>query len=211
MTDEDKIERHEKSPIFNSSLIKRIKALSPYFFAWFALNPLMKISSIETDFPNLPVAFILQVAIPFVLFLITFYTLFMNDKNTMIKSKDEKIVNAFVHLLITKPSLFSQKDIDGLDNLINDTTDDIKVLSDIILEWLGKDSKLKHYLFITAGIISEIGVGFGAVFVFTPILGWSNAKSIPDYKPNKKVLKNAIQQSKNNSDNNQQNTDEKKS
>lgn len=118
-----------------------------------------------------------------------------------------KIVNSFIHLLITSPSLFSPKDRDELNKLIDDTPDDIKALANISLEWLKEHSNL-GYLTVTGAMLAPAALILPGLGATAPTF---NIQSVPDYKPNKKVLKNAIQQSKNNSDNNQQNTDERKS
>lgn len=116
-----------------------------------------------------------------------------------------KIVNNFIHLLKTSPSLFSQEDDDELNSLIDDTPDDIKSLSNVICEWLEKHSdvddaleKLEHPDIDDA--LEELD-GIPRIYEIT-----NNKPSIPDYEPDKEVLKNAIRERNRNTEDNN-NTD----
>lgn len=125
----------------------------------------------------------------------------------MLNFEDKKIVNAFIHLLITKSSLFSQKDRDELNKLIDETPDDIKALAETIRKWLRENNNLDNSIEVmdkktSFPLIKElffliVGSGGGAIS-----LG-DRKRSIPDYKPNKRVIKNAIQQSKDSYEKNQ--------
>lgn len=98
-------------------------------------------------------------------------------------SKHEEVVNIFVHLLIIKPSLFSQEDRDELIKLIDKQPNEIQSLSNAISEWLSKHSEVDEALVE----FEEIGGRApGAKRVNT---------NIPKYELDKKNISNAIQQS----------------
>lgn len=92
-------------------------------------------------------------------------------------------VNNFIHLVRTKPSLFSEEDREELKKLIDEQPDDIEIQSNIICEWLELHPKIDNAL----GELekTEIGQRRGPGDV-------EEDGGIPDYQPNKSVINNAL-------------------
>lgn len=108
-------------------------------------------------------------------------------------SEHKKIVNNFIHLLKTSPSLFSQEDRDELSELIDKTPDDIKSLSNVICEWLKKHPDVDNAL-----VELEKTTDFRFLVI---------THKIPDYQTDKQTLKNALHEGKDNTSNDNQNTE----
>ncbi len=105
-------------------------------------------------------------------------------------SEQEKIVNNFIHLLKTVPSLFSPEDRNELSQLIDDESDDIDRLSTVICYWLEKHNDVD--IALESLEVKENDERYFGITQYTI--------QIPDYQPNKATLKNAIHQTKNGSE-----------
>ncbi|MEI1375693.1 hypothetical protein PQG02_03115 [Nostoc sp. UHCC 0926] len=95
----------------------------------------------------------------------------------------ENNINIFVHLLKTQPSLFSKEDRDELIKLIEEQPDEIQSFSNAISDWC-----LEH---------PEVDKALAGIEELTERApGQKRANTnIPKYKPDKKHILDAIQQS----------------
>ncbi|WP_414619975.1 hypothetical protein [Calothrix sp. CCY 0018] len=95
----------------------------------------------------------------------------------------EVTVNNFIHLLKTKPSLFSKEENTKLAQLLNSQSDDIQSLSNTISDWCEKHPQVDDALAELEDITQRAP-------------GTTKVNSnIPKYELDKKTLINAIQQS----------------
>lgn len=108
----------------------------------------------------------------------------------------ETTVNNFIHLWKTQPSLFSEQDRLEVSQLINSQSDEIEALSNAIADWCLNNPQLDDAL----AKLEQEEPG-------TKAPGTTEANTnIPQYKPDKKTLLNAIQQSSSSDKNAEKNT-----
>lgn len=96
----------------------------------------------------------------------------------------EKQIRKFIHLIETQPELFSEY-TEELIQLIDETPDDIKSLSEKILDWCDEHDEIDDaFAKLSQEVTKEKSVGDEELI-----------EEIPDNPSYKQLLKNTIQQS----------------